>query len=103
MSVEINVVPPGGGETNYTIPIAENSYCMPKVGEYIKFYDGDKVSAFYVINVHHFYEKGKFNSTVKNIVIEVEPVLIEDGLGTEEHNKLCQRMNVTKEYPATIY
>lgn len=103
MNIELNVVPPGGGETNYTISIAENSYCMPKVGEYINFREGDKVSAFYVINVHHFYEKERIKFIAKNIVIEAEPVLIEERLGAEEHNKLCQSMNVTREYPETIY
>ncbi|PUB12632.1 hypothetical protein [Paenisporosarcina sp. OV554] len=103
MKVEINVVPPGGGETNYTIPLAENSYFMPRAGEYINIREEDGMSAFYVRNIHYFCEKPQTKFLVENVVIEAEPVLLPEGIGSEGHNKVCLSMQVSKEYPTTIY
>lgn len=103
MNVEINVVPPGGGETNYTIPLAINSYFMPRIGEYINIREESGVGAFYVINIHHFCEKPQTKFLIQNVVIEAEPVILPEGIGSEEHKKLCTSMRVSKEYPTTIY
>jgi len=100
MEIAVHVVPPGGGEMKITIPISEESFYRPIPGDFLNFWEEDGLCAICVLNVHHFYEKlDATRYMAENIVIEAEPVLLPDGIGSESHNKLCESMNVARKYP----
>ena len=79
INFQIVVVPPGGGEAEFTFDI--KSERVPQSSEYIRLSEEDGESLFYVRNVTTFY---KDNPDVpvkdfieKAIVVEVEPINFE--------------------------
>ncbi|MCM3225938.1 hypothetical protein [Terribacillus saccharophilus] len=105
MTVELHVVPPGGGEVDHVKKLSEGQMgFVPRKGEYVLFKEEEGTSAFEVINVHSFYEKGQINKfIISNIIVEAEPVILPEGLESEPHKKLCAYHKVIKKYPETIY
>ncbi|WKA57160.1 hypothetical protein QWY16_11675 [Planococcus shenhongbingii] len=99
MEIAVHIVPPGGGEMQFTIPISEESFYRPIPGDYLNFREDDGLSAFYVLEIHHFYEKLDARYMAENIVIEAEPVILPEGIGSEAHKNLCESMNVSRRYP----
>lgn len=100
MEIAVHVVPPGGGEMQFTIPISEDSFYRPIPGDFLNFREDDGLCAFYVINVHHYYEKlDASRYMAENIVIEAEPVTLPDDIGSESHHKLCRKLNANRRYP----
>ncbi|MDN4492876.1 hypothetical protein [Ureibacillus aquaedulcis] len=105
MTLELHVVPPGGGEVDHVKQLSEGQIGhVPRKGEFVVFKEREGSSAFEVINVHTFYEEGQVSKfVILNIIIEAEPVRFPEGLGSESHNKLCDYHKVIKEYPETLY
>lgn len=100
MEISVHVVPPGGGEMQFTIPISEESFYRPIPGDFLNFREDDGLCAFYVINVHHYYEKlDASRYMAENIIIEAEPVHLPEDVGSESHRKLCESLNAIREYP----
>ncbi|WP_203334389.1 hypothetical protein [Planococcus beigongshangi] len=103
MRVEVCVVPPGGGETNYMIGLAENTVYMPRVGEYILIKEEDGGSAFLVRNILHSFEMANVLNVETSVIIEAEPVILPEIMSSPKHQKLCLSLNVTLEYPNSVY
>lgn len=97
MEIAVHVVPPGGGEMKFTIPVSEDSFYRPIPGDFLNFREDDGLCTFYVLNVHHYYEKlDATRYMAENLVIEAEPVLLPEGIGSASHNKLCESMKATR-------
>lgn len=100
MEIAVHIVPPGGGEMQFTIPVSEDSFYRPIPGDFLNFREDGGLCAFYVLHVHHYYEKlDATRYMAENIVIEAEPVILPDNIVAESHRKLCESLNANRKYP----
>jgi hypothetical protein len=78
INFDIVVVPPGGGEAEFSSPTKGNR--IPQPGEYIQLREFDGTSIFIVRNVISIFEDDKSpvrNFSEQGITVEVEPVNFE--------------------------
>jgi len=103
-----SVVPPGGGEQDYSFEIELPA--LPETGDYVTVNDGAGGESYFIVRRRWFYlnvvkHEQRWDHSYKGIVIEVE--FAKGPSPSDDHKRSCQmyanRGKVPKEYDASTY
>ena len=103
MKVNLSFVPPGGGETDYTLPMEMPE--IPRAGDYISVFRPEEqgTSDFIVKrtwwNVE--FNEGAESGSTKSIWVECEFAL-KRGVSSKAHEKACESYRVGKDILLTF-